>query len=119
VAIWYRLWPFGIFYGYSIYFFPFWYVVQRKIWQPCAKGQCKRKCFENFKNQLKNRTARFGDFLPIRRLITLGSFIENYRRAQILGPFFPMGEVEFGYATFWAIDYFGQFNENALLFPPI
>jgi hypothetical protein len=26
-AIWYILWPFGI-------FFPFWYVVQRKIWQP-------------------------------------------------------------------------------------
>jgi hypothetical protein len=28
-AIWYFLWPFGI-------FSQFWYVVQRKIWQPCA-----------------------------------------------------------------------------------
>jgi hypothetical protein len=28
MAIWYILWSFGI-------FFPFWYVVPRKIWQPC------------------------------------------------------------------------------------
>jgi hypothetical protein len=34
-AIWYAciLWPFGIFCGYLVYFFPFWYVVPRKIWQ--------------------------------------------------------------------------------------
>jgi hypothetical protein len=31
-AFWYNLWPFGIFYGYLI-FFPFWYVEKRKIWQ--------------------------------------------------------------------------------------
>jgi hypothetical protein len=30
VAIWYNLWTFGI-------FFPFWYVVPRKIWQPCSE----------------------------------------------------------------------------------
>jgi hypothetical protein len=43
----YILWPFGIFYGHLVYFvaiwcilllfgifFPFWYVVPRKIWQP-------------------------------------------------------------------------------------
>jgi hypothetical protein len=29
MAIWYILWLLGI-------FFPFWYVVQRKIWQPCT-----------------------------------------------------------------------------------
>jgi hypothetical protein len=35
-------WPFGIFYGYLVHFmitwcfFPFWYVVPRKIWQPCS-----------------------------------------------------------------------------------
>jgi hypothetical protein len=28
-TIWYILWLFGI-------FFPFWYVVARKIWQPCS-----------------------------------------------------------------------------------
>jgi hypothetical protein len=32
MAIWYILWPFGIIFG---DFFPFWYVVPRKIWQPC------------------------------------------------------------------------------------
>jgi hypothetical protein len=37
---WYILWPFGIFYGRLVYFmavwyfFPFWYVEARKIWQP-------------------------------------------------------------------------------------
>jgi hypothetical protein len=32
-AIWYILWPFGIFSAY-LDFFPFWYVLARKIWQP-------------------------------------------------------------------------------------
>jgi hypothetical protein len=47
-AKWYLLWSFGIFCGHLVYFvvvsyilwsfgifFPFWYVVQSKIWQPC------------------------------------------------------------------------------------
>jgi hypothetical protein len=33
-AILYNLWTFGMFYGYLIYFSPFWYVALRKIWQP-------------------------------------------------------------------------------------
>jgi hypothetical protein len=37
MAIWYSLWPFGIFYGYLVYFSPFWYVVPRKIWQPWGR----------------------------------------------------------------------------------
>jgi hypothetical protein len=28
------LWLFGIFFGYLVYFSPFWYCVPRKIWQP-------------------------------------------------------------------------------------
>jgi hypothetical protein len=35
MALWYILWQLVIVYGYSLYFFPFWYVVPRKIWQPC------------------------------------------------------------------------------------
>jgi hypothetical protein len=41
MAIWFILWPcgifygpFGIFYGHFVYFSSFWYVVSRKIWQP-------------------------------------------------------------------------------------
>jgi hypothetical protein len=30
MAIWYILWLFGL-------FFPFWYIVLRKIWQPCLR----------------------------------------------------------------------------------
>jgi hypothetical protein len=30
------LWPFDIFCGHLVYFFPFLYVVTRKIWQPCC-----------------------------------------------------------------------------------
>jgi hypothetical protein len=42
--IWSILWPFGIFCGLWVYFiviwfFPFWHVVPRKIWQPCAPPQ--------------------------------------------------------------------------------
>jgi hypothetical protein len=33
-AIWYILWSFGNFVA-ILYFFPFWYIVSRKIWQPC------------------------------------------------------------------------------------
>jgi hypothetical protein len=32
-AIWYILWPFGIFWVRLVHFFLFWYAVQRKIWQ--------------------------------------------------------------------------------------
>jgi hypothetical protein len=55
-----KFWPFGLFYGHFVYFmvvwyvwgslgifFPFWYVVQRKIWQHCripAWVQFENKC---------------------------------------------------------------------------
>jgi hypothetical protein len=32
----YILWTFGIIRGNLVYFFPFWYFVPRKIWQPCV-----------------------------------------------------------------------------------
>jgi hypothetical protein len=45
VAVRYILWPFGIFCGRLVYFmviwyifFTFWYVVTRKIWQPCLSA---------------------------------------------------------------------------------
>jgi hypothetical protein len=41
--------PNGLFYGHLVQFvviwylfYPFWYVVLRKIWQPCAMGHNKR-----------------------------------------------------------------------------
>jgi hypothetical protein len=39
-AIWYNLWPFGIFVGYLVQFPPFWQVVPRKIRQPCTQTLC-------------------------------------------------------------------------------
>jgi hypothetical protein len=46
MAIWYILWPFDKCYGHLVYFlviwyiFPrCWYIVPRKIWQPCARVQ--------------------------------------------------------------------------------
>jgi hypothetical protein len=39
MAIWYILWPFNVyFYVCLVHLFPFWYVVKRKIWQPCIIG---------------------------------------------------------------------------------
>jgi hypothetical protein len=37
MSIWYILQPFGIFSGYLLQFFPFWYVAARKIWQPWSQ----------------------------------------------------------------------------------
>jgi hypothetical protein len=34
MVIFYTLWPNGIFCGHLVHFSPFWYVVERKIWQP-------------------------------------------------------------------------------------
>jgi hypothetical protein len=52
MAIWNILWPFGIFCGHLVYFVtiwyisrafgtfsPFWYVIPRKIWQPCFQTE--------------------------------------------------------------------------------
>jgi hypothetical protein len=39
-VILYILWPFGIFCGNLVYFSPFWYIVARKIWQPCSEQMC-------------------------------------------------------------------------------
>jgi hypothetical protein len=43
--------PFGIFYGhlvnfvvFLVYFYPFWYIVLWKIWQPCAERHRPQKC---------------------------------------------------------------------------
>jgi hypothetical protein len=41
MTIWYKIWPFGIACSQLVYFFPFWYVWTKKIWQPCsAIGSC-------------------------------------------------------------------------------
>jgi hypothetical protein len=39
-AVWNILRPFGIFYGYLVDFSPFWFVVPRKLWQPCSLHTC-------------------------------------------------------------------------------
>jgi hypothetical protein len=42
-AIWYILLPYGIFWDRLVHFPPFWYVVPRKIWQPCSKCRWQRQ----------------------------------------------------------------------------
>jgi hypothetical protein len=49
VAIWYKLW-------FLVYNFKFWYVVPRKIWQPCPD-------FKKWNPTLKNRLCRSGQNL--------------------------------------------------------
>jgi hypothetical protein len=41
-AIWNTLWPCGKCYGYLVYFFPFRFVVPRKVWQPCVRSTLLR-----------------------------------------------------------------------------
>jgi hypothetical protein len=38
------LWPFGIVRGNLVYYFPFWYFVRRKIWQPWQWLECNHPC---------------------------------------------------------------------------
>jgi hypothetical protein len=47
--------PFGILYGHLVYFLPFWYIVSRKIWQPCTqvlerKAKIQRILIQNLKS---------------------------------------------------------------------
>jgi hypothetical protein len=43
----YILWTFGIVRGNLAYFFPFWYFVPRKIWQPCWRVTLRREPSKN------------------------------------------------------------------------
>jgi hypothetical protein len=49
--IWSILLPFDIFYDHLVYFVviwlvfsPFWYIIQRKIWQPCVRPSANHLC---------------------------------------------------------------------------
>jgi hypothetical protein len=55
MAIWYVLLPFGIFMV-IWYIFPFWYVVLRKIWQPCVSP---RGLLGKFCTTLLNKILNF------------------------------------------------------------
>jgi hypothetical protein len=57
------LWLMGTWYIFP----PLWYIVPRKIWQPCDRSKvqllngffCKKKCFEKNKTMLQNSCQRF------------------------------------------------------------
>jgi hypothetical protein len=48
-TIWYILRPFGIFGGYRVYSYPFWYVAPRQIWQP--RPGCSKLCRQRNTNE--------------------------------------------------------------------
>jgi hypothetical protein len=52
----YIFWPFGIVYGHYVYFSPVWYVVLRKIWQPCSEAALNR--LRTHKTSLKTSFGR-------------------------------------------------------------
>jgi hypothetical protein len=62
----YILWTFGIIHGNLVYFSPFWYFVQRKIWQPWF--------LHDFRNMQKKT---FGVFLKNQN--TDQFFLQNYQ----------------------------------------
>jgi hypothetical protein len=80
-------------------FFQFWYYVPRKIWQPWSLDSNGIDFFHVLRSVVyflqvtlvswkESRVTRLGDCSPIGLLITLGSFLENYR-SKLLGYFFP------------------------------
>jgi hypothetical protein len=71
----YIFWTFGIVRGILEYFFPFWYFVPRKIWQPCTHedrvmGETARvrenELLEKFSEALREISSKeeiFGEYL--------------------------------------------------------
>jgi hypothetical protein len=52
------LWPFGTFCGHLIFPPPFWYIVQRKLWQPWTRHSCRKESMPAngcFGTRLKSR----------------------------------------------------------------
>jgi hypothetical protein len=95
----YILWTFVIVRGYLVYFFPFWYFVPRKIWQPCIEER-----FERWYRSLGGRqceavlsfpirVTRLGEFSHIVRLLSLDRFVKITEAAQILGLLFSTRQV--------------------------
>jgi hypothetical protein len=68
IAIWYILLPFGIYIIVVIlaYFFPFWYVGQIKIWQPCLALESTTSMGSVFPEENGRRwTARFFRYVSL------------------------------------------------------
>jgi hypothetical protein len=71
-TFWHISLPYGIFCGNLVYFPPFWYVVPRKLWQPCYPGvprwlRCGLVSASQHKNSIWNKGqfisgGRKGDF---------------------------------------------------------
>jgi hypothetical protein len=76
-AIWHILWPFGRFCGhFGIMISPFWYVVPRKIWQPC----------EEQKSDGWRQSSTKGSPVPLTKLKQLNvSLIHEGTRSQEAG----------------------------------
>jgi hypothetical protein len=55
------LWPFSIVCDHLVYFPPFWYVVPRKIWQPCSK-RCRPRRHKNSRQTIKQLTLYRQDY---------------------------------------------------------
>jgi hypothetical protein len=79
------LWPFGIFCGHLVYFFPFWYFVQRKIWQPRSLKSGKFNfCFHKDFPQSKR-----GKFVAVLTKIVFNSTSErqiNFKKFSVVLP---------------------------------
>jgi hypothetical protein len=63
--IWYSSWSFGTVRGHLAYFFPFWYFVPRKIWQPWHLGreEQNKKLKERSSSEQLNRNISESQFL--------------------------------------------------------
>jgi hypothetical protein len=70
VAIWYIVWTFGIFCGNWVCFSPYWYIVKRKIWQPCCIASFADICihgivgqnFASHRRQERGTVSNWGQF---------------------------------------------------------
>jgi hypothetical protein len=81
-AIWYVLWPFGNSVVILVYFFQFWYVAPRKIWQPCclqpfSEAKIAFRFFEAASNSHRDDDIHL-DFFDDFRLFCFVFFSQNF-----------------------------------------
>jgi hypothetical protein len=78
--------PFGLFYGYLLYFSPFWYVAPRKIWQP-GPSPIHVSTFYSIKPTLKKVSKYENKFAKLQK--KAAEF--NFRYIQMPRPGFESG----------------------------
>jgi hypothetical protein len=134
--IWSILWPFVILCS-NLVHFPCWYIVPRRIWQPCwrlfdsfnlEQGDQIGLIFANFaiayftgpfleNNKIRNRVNRMGEFSHIGQLFTLLGSLKNSTSPRLWIIFFHGLSYVLITSKNWSAFIFGVFSHKLIWSP--